>query len=250
MCIAIVKPSGIDLPSYEKLENAYSNNPHSIGVATHEKNDTISIVKNFQNFNEFRVFVKEDITKEDLVFIHFRYATHGTIDINNCQPFFISNNQSIINQKFAVLMHNGVFNLGKLEKNKSDTRTLVEMIYNKKFELDEDKLIRSNNKVAIMNTNGTYNIYGEWFNYKGCWFSNETYKYHASKIKENQNLCDRCGEFKENCLSTEVGYHFCQKCLKSKKVYIYKCECCGKESTDIICSTCSEKHNIQLNYWR
>jgi hypothetical protein len=33
------------------------------------------------------------ITKSHLAFIHFRYATHGEINLDNCHPFFISDNQ-------------------------------------------------------------------------------------------------------------------------------------------------------------
>lgn len=257
MCIAIVKPIGVELPTKEVLKNCFDNNPHSCGLAinnsTFKQNLVYKGVYDFELFYDLcHYFCKKDI----LAFIHFRYATHGEINAYNCQPFFIDKIQNHQILKSDVLMHNGVFQLGELDANKSDTKTLVEKIVNENIELSNEDIIKSNNKIAIMKTNGEYVLYGRWVaNENGCIFSNGSYKYslkHAIKRTKNLNLnfCDCCGEIGENYLETEVGYHFCKYCIDNKKVFLYNCNVCGIKTTDKVCSKCSEFNNIMLKYWK
>lgn len=255
MCIAIVKPIGEDFPPKERLKNCFDNNPHSIGVGTTVKGTSYISVMKFFDFDVFYNFSLNHFAKRsETVFIHFRYATHGSIDLNNCHPFFISDNQTQF-QTNNLLMHNGVFQLGKLQNGKSDTLTIAEKIYREKLELDNDLITRSNNKVAILINNRSYKLYGNWIKADdGCYYSNGSYRKSLEIYKKkynNQNLvfCDCCGEIGEGFLTTEVGYHFCNDCLQKVNVYMYKCIWCGNVTADKICGKCSEEKNISLKYW-
>ena len=259
MCVAIVKPIGINLPDRKRLKICFDNNPHGIGfgIGTPSNINAYKAVYKFNDFDDFYYkLVSLTFEKSDIVFIHFRYATHGGINLNNCHPFYISDNQESIIQDKPILMHNGVFQLGKLKPNKSDTFTLVEKMYKENIELDNDLITKSNNKVAIMYDKCKYRLYGNWIQADdGCIYSNGSYRKSLEEYKkkynnENLNFCDCCGEIGENYLTTEVGYHFCNNCIENKKVFLYHCERCGNICADKICSDCSEKENISLKYWK
>ena len=255
MCIAIVKPLGVELPSKERLKICFDNNPHSIGIGSLYNGLNYKLISKFTSFESFYMIAKNKITKDHIAFIHFRYATHGEINLDNCHPFFISNTQKNV-QKAPMLMHNGVFQLGKLENNKSDTVTLVEKMYSENLELDNELITKSNNKIAIMKNNCEFDLYGNWiYEEDGCIYSNGSYRKSVEEYKvkfNNPNLmfCDCCGEIGESYLTTEVGYHFCNNCIENKKVYMYNCSECGKLCADKICSDCSEEKNISLKYWK
>lgn len=255
MCIAIVKPVGVDLPSKERLKICFDNNPHSTGFGISLKGVNYNSIMKYSDFDLFYKMAQVFITKSHLAFIHFRYATHGEINLDNCHPFFISDNQKEQCQNRPVLMHNGVFQLGKLKDDKSDTLTLVEKIYSHNLELDNDLITKSNNKIAIMYNDSKYKLYGEWIQDDGCIYSNGSYRksiveYQKKFNNNNLTFCDCCGEIGENYLTTEVGYHFCPHCIYNKEIYMYKCFECGKICADKICGNCSEEKNISLKYWK
>lgn len=254
MCIAIVKPVGVDLPSKERLKICFDNNPHNVGFAIGVKDCNHKAVLKFSDFELFYKELLRIVKSETTAFIHFRYATHGEINLNNCHPFYISDSQCWVQDK-PLMMHNGVFQLGKLKDKKSDTFTLAEKMYKEKLELDDDLITESNNKVAIMYNNGKYKLYGEWIQDDGCIYSNGSYRksiveYQKKFNNNNLTFCDCCGEIGEDYLTTEVGYHFCPNCVKYKEVNMYNCSVCGKICADKICGNCSEEKNISLKYWK
>lgn len=116
MCQAIVKPEGLRVPE-ETLRNAWRDNTDGAGFAVLQDGQ-VTIYKGYFKFRKFykayRKFEKYPCL------IHFRYATHGVHDAENCHPFKVSDDTAMI--------HNGIlskFLPSALEK-RSDTRVLVE----------------------------------------------------------------------------------------------------------------------------
>jgi len=112
--------------------------------------------------------------------IHFRIATHGTVDLYNCHPFIVDSEHSFI--------HNGVIaGMSATDKNdnRSDTRIFNDTILRKLpigWEKNEAivSMIESRigiSKLCLLSIDGTVTIFneekGHWKD--GIWFSNYGY---------------------------------------------------------------------------
>lgn len=184
MCIAIYKPAKVVLTK-NLLKTCFNNNPHGAGFAFPNKdNRKVIIEKGFFKFREFWMRYRVVAKLKRPMLIHFRVATSGKIDKDNCHPWRIDLKHALV--------HNGVLQhrLG-LESNEcSDTGQFVEYILKPTFEknqkvwrLDQYKWmiehsIGGGNKLAILDHKGRIVIFneekGEWHN--DAWFSNQTYK--------------------------------------------------------------------------
>ena len=121
MCIAILKkPNGIITKA--ELQNCFTNNPDMCGFAfVHNKKVYIS--KGYKNFEEFYAYYNEVASRNDRnILIHFRIATSGGVNTENCHPFYVHEGK-------LALIHNGVISgMGatKEEGSKNDTRIFVD----------------------------------------------------------------------------------------------------------------------------
>ena len=110
MCLIIHRPKDRTIPQ-DWLDNAMIANPDGWGIMASD--GTKLHVARGMTHKGFPKALKR--FKKQEVFIHFRFATHGNIDVENCHPF------TILNGQFAV-MHNGVINIDTSECNdRSDT---------------------------------------------------------------------------------------------------------------------------------
>lgn len=114
--------------------------------------------------------VVEKDTKEKHI-IHFRTATSGKVNEDNTHPFIFSGHYA--------LFHNGVIHcLG--DKEKSDTRMLVELVLNSKNFKKVLKAIAENsfNKFAVVDlkTNKIWK-FGNFYEKDGLLYSSYPYKY-------------------------------------------------------------------------
>lgn len=199
-CVAIWKPKGIQI-ARKYLENCFINNKEGAGFA-YVKQGKIVLQKGFFDFEKFYEAYKG--LQKYAALIHFRIATHGKVDEENCHPFLMNDGQ-------YALVHNGILpsSLHSNKKEESDSRQFAELITpllamvpwgNKQFGAVVDEAI-GYNKVAILRNDGKVWIFneekGEW--HKGAWYSNRTYAYGAitrvyNKITETtQALWDRLG---------------------------------------------------------
>jgi hypothetical protein len=124
--------------------------------------------------------------------IHFRIATHGTIDEYNCHPFQINKTQAFI--------HNGIIpnmpNDGKLDL-RSDTRIFKDNVLRKLPQGWETNpaikvLIESAigmSKLCVLNIDNTFQIYkeasGHWKD--DVWYSNKSYEYQQPIVHASYN---------------------------------------------------------------
>ena len=81
MCVIIVCPKGVALPSVDELRAAYMRNPDGCGFVS-ESDHYKSL--HFSTF--IRRLMKRNINEN--VIIHFRLATHGSVSVKNCHPFY------------------------------------------------------------------------------------------------------------------------------------------------------------------
>ena len=118
MCVAVIKPKGVALPSKEILRNCFYSNPHGAGYM-YVDNGKLHIKKGFMSFKTFyKSFINEGFTEEDNLLIHFRIATHGRIDGGNCHPFPITSKISFMRKVDNTfngygMVHNGIFDYDK-----------------------------------------------------------------------------------------------------------------------------------------
>ena len=293
MCVAIYKPMGAELPTKNDLYNCYLSNQDGAGFAYWRNNKIHikKGYMDFESF--YNDFLNENFQKDENVFIHFRIATHGLVDGGNTHPFPVTNNFDDMrktNNEYSgkCLIHNGIFHYGdnvikSYSKIISDTmlfsRLLFEHLNNLSFKnkmeeqlnLEEsvaktlfnhkstDFLNENINKkigyskVAIMNEDGSVNIFGNWIEHNGVYYSNnsyqdwnyrffeynyptykrttnyyrkttETFKHMKKSHKNFHHFCDFCNRFCKDCFSNDGGF-VCRNCVKDYNLkYCYECE--------------------------
>jgi predicted glutamine amidotransferase len=183
MCLAIVKPKGVQI-ARKYLENGFYNNEDGAGFAVAVGGKLI-IKKGFFKFTDFMEAFKPYANK--MAIIHFRASTHGKVTEENCHPY------PLLNNRYAMI-HNGVISIKRtINEDMSDTYHFGELVLGKmlkEHKMDDLALkylvetsIGSNNKVALLRRDGAYFIYneesGSW--HKGAWFSNGGYNYRKYK---------------------------------------------------------------------
>lgn len=192
MCVALIKKSGVDLPSEDILRICFKNNPHGVGFALF-RNNQIYLYKGFFTFAGFMKELKNiEPTKEEPMLIHFRVATHGKINIENCHPFPIVDkfykmlNPIKVFTNTDVLVHNGKLNINITSNKFSDSMHFAKEIVGldrKRFAGIINMAIApttSNtrgSRIAILTKDGEIEKYGEgWIEDDGIIYSNDSYK--------------------------------------------------------------------------
>ena len=193
MCIIAAKPVGVDMPSDKIIENMWNGNSDGAGFMWAEKGN-VHIHKGFMTYEDFRSaldkFCSSHDTKNTALVMHFRITTHGGTKPENCHPFPITDNISLLTKaecktKIGVA-HNGIININP-RKGISDTmeyiasqlaplyrgvpdfyrnKSLIEMIYN-----------ATASRLAFLTGDGHIFTVGEFQEDKGIKYSNGSYKY-------------------------------------------------------------------------
>jgi len=174
MCLIIHRPVGCEIPA-RWLENAMSHNSDGWGIMA--SIDGILQIRKGLASKKF----KKNLAFFDghEVFIHFRYATHGGINVDNCHPF------TIVNGEYAV-MHNGVIGIDTKENAaRSDSwhwsnRVLAPILNRIPCVADPiltpwiEKNVGTANKIVVLRSNGDYTIanHAQGTMMEGCWLSN------------------------------------------------------------------------------
>ena len=135
MCIAVYSPEGIPVPLEETLYNCFVTNPDGAGFSFNY-NNAVHTYKGFFRFDDFYQTLSECDRKYALnecgVLIHFRIATHGSIDTGNCHPFALSDKESKLRASYTksdyAVVHNGICKITSSRSKKeqlSDTALFV-----------------------------------------------------------------------------------------------------------------------------
>lgn len=181
MCLLCLQPPGVVIPE-RHLENGYRNNPDGMGYSFVYRG-AIKTRKFMTDLDSFMDAYYTDTIKnpKSPFLVHFRYATHGNIDLNNVHPFDCNG---------GAFAHNGIFDIPRTKRTKdaSDTRAFRDVIL-PKFPLgwQNDPVYRHilkeycgyGNKLAFIWQDKTYTIInaeaGAWDN--DVWYSNKGYMY-------------------------------------------------------------------------
>ena len=183
MCIAIYKPAGADIAS-DTLHRCWTHHPHGGGLAVPDGNGGV-VVRKAMTWDEFLAEWTEHTNPSAPMLIHFRWATHGAINLDNCHPHRINDD--------LVMIHNGVIKPMTIHSTdrRSDTAAFVDQVLRQMpiesvtspgvSTLLEDYIGRS--RLVFLDGHGDVSIIGEqrgeWAN--GCWFSNDTY--HRTPVR-------------------------------------------------------------------
>lgn len=254
MCIAIFKPADKTIDR-DTLAMCNLANPDGMGVAFPSNCGRDVVVLKAVKNTEFDGFYKEYVRcvedKKLPAAIHFRIATSGNIDEDNCHPFKVHPSLAFI--------HNGIIQIAQTRKDKSDTwhfnRNILQQMPRKFLEYAAIReliadYIGGYSKLVFLDSKGQHAIIndaaGVWD--EGVWYSNTSYLpkkasdytmwdddyygYHGvdratTKRKSNNPFkwtkWQRCGSCDVSAMEDEmtaykekngVTYHMCGECAK------------------------------------
>lgn len=202
MCIICLKPAGIDMPSDDEIKHMFNRNPDGAGFALQGDihNDGRFLVeyqKGFMNCDDLlEALGPKDKLKNLTVAIHCRIKTSGEKDKFTTHPFLISDQYSDLRKtegSGAVLFHNGVFSGlgGIINEKSSDTQDFVVGVANRY--LKNAKMPGKISQAIVSKIAGDCRIlilypkrnfpalrFGNWYEHKGCYYSNMGYKDETS----------------------------------------------------------------------
>lgn len=190
MCLLVIQSEKAPLLPFAWLENFYQSNQDGVGVMYADGGNLI--VKKIlpKNTQEFAQFYESEIAGRFCAF-HLRMKTHGDINLANCHPYEILNQQE--HGIDLWLMHNGILATGNsLDKTKSDTWHYIanylkpmlgknpDFAFTNAFKKLIENHIGQSNKFVLMDNNGRHQVINEHqgVNWGGLWLSN-TYAWTA-----------------------------------------------------------------------
>jgi len=171
MCLIIASPEG-KVPTCGVIEQGWRDNSDGWGLM-HSNGSEIIINKGLR-FDNLKPLL-EEINGSPYV-LHYRWATHGTKNIDNCHPFRIT--------KQLYMAHNGIIQIECDNKLMSDTWHFAKRL--REIGIDSDAVkdkevitmieeyIGKGNKLAFLDSKGNISFANEnsgmW--QEGVWFSN------------------------------------------------------------------------------
>lgn len=170
MCLIAYVPDGRELDA-DVYTSAFKDNSDGIGIMSR-----LGVVRflGAKMLKKARRYVRVQLAPQGIEYaIHFRFATHGDVNIANTHPFALPDNKS-------YLMHNGVISWCGYDDVRSDTGVFADLLddypgqVNEKYLKELGTIIGYGNKFCIMNADGSFSLVnadsGIWD--KGIWYSN------------------------------------------------------------------------------
>lgn len=210
MCLALYKPAKAAL-NEDEMRTAFKANPDGAGFAYYDPAlRRVVIQRGYFTFDNLWADLKPIIDDKCPLILHFRWATHGDVNVENCHPFAL---------KDGALIHNGIISgmgtstyksynkyytppAGKTcadmecSDDRSDTREFVEDYLTDMGVLNllsAKKLIEHTigySKLVTIHNDGSVLIFnedmGHWRN--GVWYSNDSYKKSKAASANPTNL--------------------------------------------------------------
>lgn len=178
MCIAILNTA--EAIDEQTLINCYESNHDGQGLI-YAENGQLKIYKtlDFKQFLNTYYEVRKQIHTP--IALHFRMATHGNIDLENCHPFTVNKNLAFVHN--GIISHYGNNNYSDTYcYNEQRLKTLQNNFLKSRFIREFiAKEIGSYSKLIFMDNKSNYTIINEeagiWDN--DNWYSNSGYKYSA-----------------------------------------------------------------------
>jgi len=218
MCLIVVKPKGTPIPQNKLFKCWFRDHPDGFGLAfvegrkVHILKGAMSIRGMKRMLHQARECLREaPLIDVDMIF-HFRLATTGVIAPENCHPFPLTQDETLLAsldvKTDVALVHNGIIPglmYAPVISKETDTQVFVkehlvgmgEALFNPKVLA----LIRdyTKSKFVLLTPKGITYI-GEFINDQGCWYSNGGYKpmppinYPSWQVEVEQDtlLCANC----------------------------------------------------------
>lgn len=195
MCIIVVKPKGVEFPTWKTMQNCFNNNPDGAGIMWNGADGKVHISKGFMDYSKFRKalkLIKRQLTDDSTVVMHFRIKTHGEVSKECCHPFPVEGKLDLLRElenecEFGVA-HNGILSGMDTSAKKSDTMDYVMSVLYPLYKLGgknwlHDKYARSiientlqGCRLAVLDGSGDMVTMGNFVEENGVLFSNGSYK--------------------------------------------------------------------------
>lgn len=258
MCIIIAKPSGVNVPLTETLDNCFNANKDGIGFAYNLPGEDITIHKGFMNVKKLEHMLStHQITKDHNLIIHFRFATHGKKDQGNCHPFPLTekfDTMRILHCTCPVaIAHNGVFGGMPVSEMYSDTMKFIGGVLSSPEVINnlESKSVKElikgycgfGSKLAFLRPQGL-SLVGNFELDEGVYYSNGQYKSFVTR---------RNDKWEPDALGKTWCYHhdtrdFCKWCHEHNKWD--ECDYNKKKALDAVSDCCKTPILIGKNHFK
>lgn len=263
MCIIISKPSGVDLPSEEILNNCYASNKDGIGFTFNKTGEKPVIAKGYANVKKLiKMLDTYNVNKEHNLIIHFRFATHGHKSPENCHPYPLTTDYKQMGYLDftceVAIAHNGIFSGMPAHEKHSDTMKFIGGVLAQPEIIGhiESNAVRElikgycgyHSKLSFLRASGITNI-GDFQEDKGIYYSNGQYKSWGTRYDYDDG--------KSWCYIHKVRDD-CQWCLKHKASdlgeFNSKKNILVDSKGDLLldlrkkCAWCQSKDNVRYDY--
>lgn len=243
MCIIIVKPAGVNLPTKKIIKSCFRSNPDGAGIMFSYDGE-VRIEKGFMGFKSFwKYHQRMEFDKSVPIVYHFRIATAGGTSPGNCHPFPISDSEDLLKspsvrgEKIAIV-HNGILPI-KTPLFLSDTQIFIrdtlsgvrnELIAKNPAVLTLLEMSTKGSRLALLYSDGSIIMQGSgWVpDGSGLVFSNDSYlprtvwydsfPFEKDTPPASNEFCDVCGQV----LEIWGDDHYCQQCDTVKTYPIFE----------------------------
>lgn len=263
MCIIVVVPAGIDMPSDDTLKECFRRNPDGAGFMWSDGKE-VHIRKGFMTWEDFEKALGDEfdaghIFTDSTVVMHFRITTSGRTQPKCCHPFPISDKKEDLqatsfDSRFGIA-HNGVIRWCHTEDGWSDTMDyvagvvapLAHMHPSFMYSSDAKELLKKTcgSKLAIINHAGEYMLVGEFNEENGVYYSNTSYipfKYNYSSYESVWGKWDDAyGDFDWDDYESawdefELPFESCEVCPMNTECDMRKAYCTDEMEALDVCA--------------
>ena len=118
MCVIIYKPKGKSV-TFDMVQNSIEGaNDDAFGLM-YSEGGRVMVER---TLDMAKVWPMVQARQNQELFLHFRFATHGTKDLSNAHPYKVT--------KGLYLMHNGIAPVPQWNKTRSDTWHVARLLLN------------------------------------------------------------------------------------------------------------------------
>lgn len=233
MCIIVYKPANVSV-DISTLFTCNENNPDGAGYMF-PCEGRLLIRKGYFEFDDFHAAWEktEKIHGESLpVVFHFRIATSGRIDKENCHPHRITRDLGMVHNGIlscVTVPKHGMFSDTVLYRNRYLGNMKGSSLHKTGFLRALSRHIGTGNKFAFMNGQGKVTICNEdqgvWKD--GLWFSNYSFlSRNPFAFFPDGMLCEYCGKELKTCEELTEGA--CLDCLNDFESSYMECSGCNR----------------------